>query len=300
MHVLHLKSKLISAWEINTTWSSLNNNEQRQKILDLHARADQLFETLSGLQRRIQSKTDKHLYRWMAFTGFGHKTIRDAVVCCLRYFFKPRFLHSSIVDQEGYRWEGLMGVWLPTEIDVDQMCEAFAASMTFIDIEQCFNEPMLACLDRIERGTNFLGNYFTKKTANFRAMYARALQERRDQREREAARQVHLVTGIRFTPENMLSMYTEYQNNLSSWRHQHNTNIRESRAHLEFVNGHLERLQANLNQITNDLNLAHSTSRSDADEGFISSLQSQLEHIVRDLETLRNSRSNFFYTRPVA
>ena len=50
----------------------------------------------------------------------------------------------------------------------------------------------------------------------------------------------------------------------------------------------------------NDLNLAHSTSRSDADEGFISSLQSQLEHIVRDLETLRNSRSNFFYTRPVA
>ena len=149
----------------------------------------------------------------MAFTGFGHKTIRDAVVCCLRYFFKPRFLHSSIVDQEGYRWEGLMGVWLPTEIDVDQVCEAFAASMTFIDIEQCFNEPMLACLDRIERGNNFLGNYFTKKTANFRAMYARP-QERRDQRAR-SSRQVHLVTGIRLTG-NMLSMYTEYQNNLAT------------------------------------------------------------------------------------
>lgn len=218
-HEYMLCSTLIKAWESNSfDDSQIQTNHSQILCFARHMRS--LCQAHRGDSSISQDKI-----RWVAFSGFGNMVLRNAVLSIVRYYFKPRFIHSAMIDNG--RWEGLMGIRVP-ESAVSDIFEHFCASVVTIEIETFMGDAMMACLDRIQRGSYFWGNYFNSKSKGFRSMYAATLH-------RAAAKQVVLRTGRQFSPQEMMRMYDELQEEIRHWRCAHNANVRESREHLDLV-----------------------------------------------------------------
>ena len=295
-HRQNLESKLLAAW--NPALHSYTDAVQEEK----KKKAQDLFYVL---EKYTATPICVGELKWVAFTGFGHRLLRDAFYLIIRHFLKPRLFHSAMTDN--FRWEGLMCVRMRREDDMAMICDHFAASISLVDMDSMMSAPMMACLSRIECGSNFMGNYFTKKCAFFRAQYANAKQERRMEEQREEERQVRTLTGIEFTPRNMISLYQEYNNTIQYWRQQNTQNLRESRDHLDFVYQELglqtERLRVLVRDIVEQQPIVQplidspSTVWGTWSPSHLNSVsQSRLTSIINGFEAIQTSRSRFFST----
>lgn len=290
-----LESKLLAAWDTSCSIKTAALQDERRK------RADDLFQMLEAHRIAFIQSGD---LKWIAFTGFGHKLLRDAFCLIIRHYVKPRLFHSAMTDDS--RWEGLMCVRLRRDEDMALLCEHFAASITLVDIDTFMGPSMMACLERIQRGCNFMGNYFTKKCAYFRSQYASAKEAQRLQAKREEEQQVRVLTGIEFTPRNMISLYQEYNSTMQYWRQQNSTNLRESRDHLDWVYRELNLQTERLRLLARDLR-DHGTVHAADSIGaqpqpwstwsaynLNSVAQSRLTSIINGFDDIHSSRSRFF------
>lgn len=292
-----LQAKVLSAWEASAQGpiSCVVALEHMKRVEGLFQKLELCYEPAIGAGE----------LKWIAFAGFGHKLLRDAFCLTVRHFMKPKLIHSAMTDT--FRWEGLMCVRVRGENEFGSICEDFAASISLIEIESFMDAPMQACLARLEQGSNYMGNYFTKKCAFFRSQYAAVKEQQREQRKREEEQQVRVLTGIEFTPRNMISLYEEYQSSVQYWRHQHNANLHESRDHLEHVYSELsmqtERLRLLLRDVAREQPYSH-TANTVGGPWAASHLngvaQSRLSSIIDGLGAIMGSRSRFFASTATA
>lgn len=252
-HYKLLTKRLLDAWKMN--------GSHTDKEALLRQSSTELGRGLSCVTYMRQCRISQPTFN-IAFCGFGCKLLRDAVLHTLRFFLKPKLMYASMHSET--RWEGLLIVSLPEEVDmkvpetgasvqmpiVDYLqlvCENFRASVAFIELDAYLDAQMMACLARVESGNCLWGNWFAKRNAAIRADYALRSEILRQQEARGAAEDVETRLGLSFTPSNMLYLHQTLSDETIFWRQTNNRNVRESRAHLDFVYQRLYSLERQLN-----------------------------------------------------
>lgn len=292
-HFTLLRRKLIEAWEANSA--------RPPNRIELEERSVQVVRSIHELQCST-GKPDTTTLQWFAFTGFGHKLLRDAVVAVIRYFLKPRMAYCAMTASS--RWEGLLSLRAVDAERLQEVCSLFCAGISIIEIDTFMGDAMMACLHRIEHGHTFAGNYFTKKNSSFRKMYVSARRQMEEAQQLELATQVQHITGRMFTPRNMMELYSDYRRDVGFWRQTHNENIRQSREHLDYVNAQLSVLDARLRALLDEI---HENNRAAAHRWLSSDFRptllpvdtlsvesmARLRAFAETLHELRSSRSLF-------
>ena len=293
-HYKLLAKRLHDAWK----W----NGSHTEKETLLRQSSMELGRGLSCVTCMRQCRISQPTFN-IAFCGFGCKLLRDAVLHTLRFFLKPKLMYASMHSET--RWEGLLIVSLPEEVAmkvpetgasvqmpiVDYLqlvCENFRASVAFIELDAYLDAQMMACLARVESGNSLWGNWFAKRNAAIRADYALRSEMLRQQEARGAAEDVEARLGLSFTPSNMLYLHQTLSDETIFWRQTNNRNVRESRAHLDFVYQRLYSLERQLSDHMHQV----------ITDGTLTVLPPATIELLQDTQTelrmVQMSRSSFF------
>lgn len=272
-HITKLKENLVYAWRHNSI--TVDENV-------LNQRADTVLNQLHELSLNIQERknTSQMVQYQIGMVGFGSKVLRDSVLSILRYFLRPKLIHASTLTHN--RWEGILITKLPSTSTAVENLEGisynFGSGISLIPLDGLtLGSPMLACLDRIAEGSDRWGNFLTKSNANFRSTLALIRQRQAHERSRET---VHHITGLDFTPQNMIHVYQQHSDEARYWRRNYNRNLREQRL---FANNLTTRLTTLIqNSIDFRQRLTTDTNRYDSEivQAFLLGTEINLESVV--------------------
>ena len=155
-------------------------------------------------------KPEKHgRYECMCtFVAFGNTTERTLLLSCLMYSLQPELVYSAYVKSyESKEYETIL--LLKKRIPVDMLetfLGLFRMSTCVIPFDTLMSDEMASSIARIHTGANQYGNFHSKINTSLRRKY---YYRRQRQKQKLEMQQVQQVTGLTFSPDNMIRLYHE-------------------------------------------------------------------------------------------
>lgn len=142
------------------------------------------------------------------FVAFGNTTERTLLLSCLMYALQPELVYSAYVKSyESKEYETIL--LLKKRIPVDTLetfLGLFRMSTCVIPFDTLMSDEMASSIARIHTGANQYGNFHSKMNTSLRRKY---YYRRQRQKQRLELKHVQEVTGLAFTPDNMIRLYHE-------------------------------------------------------------------------------------------
>jgi hypothetical protein len=142
------------------------------------------------------------------FVAFGTVTERTILMSCLMYALQPDLLYSAYVksyESKEYETILLLKKRIPFDL-IDNFLEMFRMSTCVIPFEKLMSDEMATSISRIHTGSNQYGNFFSKQNTSLRRKF---YYKRQKQKKMQELQHVLDVTGMRFSPDNMIRLYHE-------------------------------------------------------------------------------------------
>lgn len=170
--------------------------------------ASLILEQMKIFHENFQSlKNDK--YSCMCtFVAFGNTTDRSLLMSCLMYALQPELIYSAYVKSyESREYETILLLKKKIPMDMlDAFLGLFRMSTCVIPFVTLMSDEMATSIARIHTGANQYGNFLHKSNANLRRKY---YYRRQRQRKMLEIQNVLQVTGMAFSPDNMIRLYHE-------------------------------------------------------------------------------------------
>lgn len=147
--------------------------------------------------------------KYLGFWGFASVSQRNAVLRCMRYALKPRIIHFAQTSES--RFEGFVATKLydKQEERLADFCDACGYGLGFHEIDGWLDDMMISCITRVVEGTDYFGNWLSKGVRHTRFAFQRRSFEIA---ERQRRQHVLSVTGMPFSPGNMLATHYRAEN----------------------------------------------------------------------------------------
>lgn len=160
-----------------------------------------------GTEMRFNATRGK--IKYLGFWGFASASQRNAVLRCLRYSLKPRIIHFAQTGES--RFEGFVAALLhdKQEERLAEFCDACGYGLGFHEIEGWLDDTMISCLTRVVEGSDYFGNWLSKGVRHTRFAFQR---RKFEIAERQRRQHVLNVTGLQFSPGNMLASHYRAEN----------------------------------------------------------------------------------------
>ena len=142
------------------------------------------------------------------FVAFGTTTERTLLMNCLMYAFQPDLLYSAYVKSyENKEYETILLLRKKISVDaVENFLGLFRMSTCVIPFDTLMSDEMATSISRIHAGSNQYGNFFSKVNTSLRRKF---YYKRQKQKKMQELQHVLDVTGMRFSPDNMIRLYHE-------------------------------------------------------------------------------------------
>ena len=142
------------------------------------------------------------------FVAFGSTTERTLLLSCLVYALQPDLVYSAYVKSyESKEYETILLLKKKITFDmIDNFLEMFRMSTCVIPFETLMSDEMATSISRIHTGSNQYGNFFAKQNTSLRRKF---YYKRQKQKKMQELQHVLDVTGLRFSPDNMIRLYHE-------------------------------------------------------------------------------------------
>ena len=288
-YVVTLKERLLIGWKYNTgieVYAGSDDTIYEQRADSI----SQKFQALSEQKNKLGVPVATY---HVGLVGFGCKLLRDAVLAVLRYYLKPKLIHASMLTET--RWEGFLTIRLPTcESAIEQLetiCQDFACGLILIPLDGFLDNQMVSCLERIAKGSCIWGNYLTRGNSHFRAMLSDIYIQRAEQ---QARQHVLNVTGLEFTPQNMIRAHHQNSEEARYWRRTNNRHVREHRLYTNNVIARLNALIQNSTAFRDRIQQNSMEHNSMVGEETFEMTQAFLLNTEIQMGAIINSRSDFF------
>ena len=185
-------------------------NDARERAENLWTKFIMIGVELKKMRLERRNKTNS---RFFALSGFGCLVERRSVLKVLSKCLKPQLLHCAQVSNNTSTFEMVVGLNMEMDDVVVNMLEEgfdmFNMSLYMTTFDRYMEPAMVTGMQRIMNGIMQLGNLFCKKNQ----VVVRDLEAVLAQRQREEdMQQVRSVTGLNFTPGNMLALHHELVN----------------------------------------------------------------------------------------
>lgn len=148
---------------------------------------------------------------FLGFHGFASDFERSVFLRCVKFCIKPRVIHSAFMPNGGF--EGVLVVHPSTEgagmHDLEALFELFKMSAGLTDLGSYMSAPMIACIERVETGIRYYGNWRCLRSSCVRNAYLHAKQKRDIEVQYE---RVRYETGLPFSTTNMLAIHYQLNN----------------------------------------------------------------------------------------
>lgn len=167
-----------------------------------------LVDEISELHQRVRESTrGENLY--LGLYGFGRSDKKVVAMRALRYALAPMLVHGSTVS-EG-RWEALIVLdkWRPALADLEIFLLKFRMSIGVVDLETYMGSGMLACYERIEKGSMVFGSMLLHRNQVWHTTLQACL---RRKNEHEHTLRMEADVGLPFTVQNMWALHHSLQN----------------------------------------------------------------------------------------
>jgi hypothetical protein len=146
-------------------------------------------------------------YVMLCLIGFGAIDKRDGLMRVLQWSLEPLLLYSSFIkDPPSNEFEAILVTKKQVVVeDVEEFLALFNMGICCIQLDSYMQPDMVTCISRIHHlGKHLYGSFKSKTAARIRRdFYA---QYGKDQRAKEIQRVLD-VTGMTFTPRNMLALH---------------------------------------------------------------------------------------------
>ncbi len=142
------------------------------------------------------------------FVAFGSTTDRTLLLSCLMYALQPELVYSAYVksyENKEYETILLLRKKIPTDM-IENFLDLFRMSTCVIPFETLMSDEMATSISRIHGGVNVYGNFHSKLNTSLRRKY---YYKRQKQKKLNELKHVQDVTGLTFTPDNMIRLYHE-------------------------------------------------------------------------------------------
>ena len=170
--------------------------------------ASLILEQMKAFHHQFKAeKRDK--YECMCtFVAFGNSSDRTLLLTCLEYALQPELVYSAYVKSyESREYETILLLKKKIPMDMlDTFLGLFRMSTCVIPFDTLVSDEMATSIARIHTGANVYGNFHLKSNANLRRKY---YYRRQRQRKMLELQNVLQVTGMAFSPENMIRLYHE-------------------------------------------------------------------------------------------
>jgi hypothetical protein len=142
------------------------------------------------------------------FVAFGTTTERTLLMSCLMYALQPDLVYSAYVKSyESKEYETILLLRKKISVDmIDNFLELFRMSTCLIPFDTLMSDEMATSISRIHTGSNQYGNFFSKPNTSLRRKF---YYKRQKQKKMQELQHVLDVTGMRFSPDNMIRLYHE-------------------------------------------------------------------------------------------
>jgi hypothetical protein len=142
------------------------------------------------------------------FVAFGNSTERTLLLSCLMYALQPELLYSAYVksyESKEYETILLLKKRIPMDM-LETFLGLFRMSTCVIPFDTLMSEEMASSIARIHTGANQYGNFHSKMNTSLRRKY---YYRRQRQKKILELQHVHQVTGLHYSPDNMIRLYHE-------------------------------------------------------------------------------------------
>jgi hypothetical protein len=183
--------------------------EQVQKALYSQTpHAELIWEQVKVFRENFKPEKQEKYHCMCTFVAFGNATDRLLLMSCLMFALQPELLYSAYVksyESREYETILLLKKKIPVEI-LDTFLGLFRMSTCVIPFDTLMSNEMATSIARIHTGTNQYGNFHSKHNTNLRRKY---YYRRQCQKKKIELEHVLQVTGLPFTPDNMIRLYHE-------------------------------------------------------------------------------------------
>ena len=170
--------------------------------------ADLIWEQMK-IYHELYKPEKQDKYQCMCtFVAFGNTTDRSLLMSCLMFALQPELLYSAYVksyESREYETILLLKKKIPMEM-LDTFLGLFRMSTCVIPFDALMSDEMATSIARIHTGTNQYGNFHSKYNTNLRRKY---YYRRQCQKKKIELEHVLQVTGLPFSPDNMIRLYHE-------------------------------------------------------------------------------------------
>lgn len=190
---------------------------EKRNFKDARVRAQTIWNHFTNINEEYQKmrveKRQKTSSRYFALSGFACVIERRGVFKVLSKCLKPQLMHCAQVSKSNQSFEMIVGLNCGMDDIILNMFEdgfeMFNMSLYMTPFDRYLEPAMVTGIERIMFGTMQLGNLFCKKNQVLVKDVDAILSQR--QRESEMQR-VRSITGLNFTPANMLSLHHDLVN----------------------------------------------------------------------------------------
>ena len=179
-----------------------------EKILSAQTQHATAIHEQMGVFRAMPNESNGRYNCMCTFIAFGTTTDRTLLMSCLLYALQPDLIYSAYVKSyESREYETIMLIRkkIPTDM-IESFLDLFRMSTCVIPFETLMSNEMATSISRIHGGANVYGNFHSKLNTSLRRKY---YYKRQKQKKMNELKHVLDVTGLPFTPENMIRLYHE-------------------------------------------------------------------------------------------
>jgi len=179
-----------------------------EKILNVQApQASAIYQQM-GVFRAMPNESNGRYNCMCTFVAFGNTTDRNLLLTCLMYALQPDLIYSAYVKSYASKeYETILLVKKKIPIDmIENFLDLFRMSACVIPFETLMSNEMATSICRIHTGANVYGNFHSKLNTSLRRKY---YYKRQKQKKMNELKHVLDVTGLAFTPDNMVRLYHE-------------------------------------------------------------------------------------------
>ena len=179
-----------------------------EKILSAQTQHATAIHEQMGVFRAMPNESNGRYNCMCTFIAFGTTTDRTLLMSCLLYALQPDLIYSAYVKSyENKEYETILLLKKQIPIDmIENFLDLFRMSTCVIPFETLMSNEMATSISRIHGGANVYGNFHSKLNTSLRRKY---YYKRQKQKKMNELKHVLDVTGLPFTPENMIRLYHE-------------------------------------------------------------------------------------------
>jgi hypothetical protein len=179
-----------------------------EKILSLQTPHATLIQEQMSVFKMIPNDDNGKYNCMFTFVAFGNTTDRSLLLTCLMYSLEPDLVYSAYVksyDNKEYETILLMRKKISMDL-LERFLDLFRMSTCIIPFDVLMADEMATSIARIHAGSNQYGNFHSRSNTNLRRKY---YYRRQQQKKTLELKRVLDVTGLSFSPDNMMRLYHE-------------------------------------------------------------------------------------------